>query len=161
MKTIREPVQTIRELMKLYRTGDKMNDSELLSFNAHMHEVTPLLDELGPEFKLAANETRQIRDMTDAYLKARHEKKEPKEITIKLVSFAELQDLPAFEVSHHHLGYVVRPEYMVVDRTGEEVYGHILTEDGNRHLTYVDEQFNELMSNKDFPMFRLFEREPA
>lgn len=64
-------MKTIRECYEAYQNGDKLNDDELRMFVLHMELTTQQLDQLGPEFKIAANRCREVARQNRNYMDAR------------------------------------------------------------------------------------------
>ena len=117
-------MRTMRELVQAYRDGDKMTDEELVAFNKEMTHVTSLLSNLGPDYKIHADHTREIARITAGYIQARDLTPEPI-IVARPVSLNQMVSAGVFEGdddAEDDAG-TVTPGYRVIDDDGDKVEG--------------------------------------
>ena len=130
-------MRTIRELVKVYHNGDKMTDDELVDFNEHMTTTTELLENLGPEYRIHANHTREIARNTLGFMKVRHvEGSNP--IVARPVSLKELIDAGVvFESSDEkEESGVVAEGYVVRDSDDDRLECYTLEPNGEYSVGY-------------------------
>jgi len=67
----RSPELSMVELYEIFNNGDKISDSDIIRFHAHLDQSATLLMDLGPVYKLSWLRLRQDADTLQGYITAR------------------------------------------------------------------------------------------
>ena len=142
-------MRNMRELVEVYRLGEMMEDDELLMYNKEMSKATQLLVQLGPDYRLVANDTREQARMTDGYIRARELDKLPF-VMSQAYSILELIEAGVFTHDDNEFnaaddyvaGGTVDRKYIVRTNCDAKIYGYHITKTGDYSVTYSNTDGN-------------------